>query len=105
MQIKIRAISRFWVKTIFPHDVFTLDRWFADGQEICSYLTDQGNERMRYSAVNPQAVDAVRRYKDAKAMQGCIMGHVFVYTPNSSHVWIIDCRCVKKKFFRAEEFS
>ena len=85
MQIEIDAISSIWVKTIFRHDVFTLDRWFADGQEIRSYLIDLGNERMRYSTVNPQAVDAIRQYKDAKAMQGCMMGHVFVYTPKWLH--------------------
>ena len=39
----IHAMSSFWVKAILRRDV-TFDRWFADIQEICSYMIDGGDK-------------------------------------------------------------
>ena len=59
---------------------------FADSKEICSYLTDRTDERMTYSVVDPVSVDASRQYKDAKIIPGCMMWHMFVYSPHLSNV-------------------
>ena len=59
---------------------------FADSKEICSYLTDKTDKRMTYSVVDPVGVAASRQYKDAKIIPGCMMWHMFVYSPHLPNV-------------------
>ena len=91
----IDAMLDFDVKSILCRDVIGLDQRFADSKEICQYLRFRNDERMAYSNIDSKLVDKRRSEKKEIKIKGCILGHLFVYEPNSRKIlmneYLRDC--------------
>ena len=87
----IDAMSSFCVKSILRRDVIPFEKWFENSEDICFYLTQRYDDRMLYSLVDVESVDSSRQCKDAIAINtinGCMVGHLFVFEPNSKNILI-----------------
>ena len=83
------TMSSFGVKSILCMDVIAFDQWFENSEEICSYLTQQYDDWLLYYLVEAESVDSSKQFKDAIAINGWMVGHLFVYEPNSKNglIW------------------
>ena len=86
-------MSSCGVKSILRRDVIAFDKWFENCEGICSYLTQRYDDRMLYSLVDAESVDSSRRCKDAIVINGCMVGHLFVFEPNSKNILIREYLC------------
>ena len=87
------AMSSFGVKSILRCDVIGLDQWFAYSKEKCQYLRFRNDERMVYSNIDPKLVDKWRSKKKEIKIKGCMLGHLFVYEPNSTKIFMNEYLC------------
>ena len=99
----IDAISSFGVKSILRRAVIGLDQWFADSKKMCQYLRFRNDERMVYSNIDPKFVDKRKSEKKKMKIKGCMLGHLFVYEPNSTKIlmneYLCDCEsCLNLEF-------
>ena len=86
-------MSSFGVKSILHRGVIGLDQWFADSKEMCQYLRFRNDEIMVYSNINPKFIDKRRSKKKEIKIKGCMLGHLFVYQPNSTKILMNECFC------------
>ena len=84
----IDAMSSFGVKSILRGDIVALDNWFANNLDICEYLTLTGDTRMSYNHIYVKVLDEVLRVSESMVVDKCISGHIFVYKPNSSSIYV-----------------
>ena len=89
----IDAMSHFGVKSILRRDVIGLDQWLVDSKEMCQYLRFRNEERMVYSNIDPKLVNKGMSKKKEIKIKGCMLGHLFVYEPNSTKILINEYLC------------
>ena len=70
---------------------------------MCRYLRFKNDERMVYSNIDPKFVDKRRSEKKEIKIKGCMLGHLFVYEPNSTKMlmneYLCDCEsCLNLEF-------
>ena len=70
-----------------------LDQCFADNKEMCQYLRFRNDERMVYSNINPKFVGKPRCEKKEIKIKSCMLGHLFVYEPDSTEILINEYLC------------
>ena len=68
-------------KSILRCDIIGLDQWFADSKEMCIIIII-----LKYLNINRKLVDMQRSKKKETKIKGCMLGHLFVYEPNSTKI-------------------
>ena len=86
-------MSRCGAKSILRRNVIAFDKWFENSGDICSYLTQRYDDRMLYSLVDAESVNSSRQCKDAIVINSCMVGHLFVFEPNSKNIHIREYLC------------
>ena len=103
----IDAMSNFGVKSILRRNIVTHDVWFANSDEICSYLREQlrSDKIMDYQVVDPVAVDSKRMNKIGLKIKNCMSKHLFDFKPNPKSTsvltmeYLCDCKdCLELNF-------
>ena len=89
----IDAISSFGVKSILRRDVVGLNQWFADSKKMCQYLRFRNGNRMVYSNIDPKFVDKCRSEKKEIKIKCCMLGHLLVYEPSSTKIFMNEYLC------------